>query len=930
MLQNKAKKVTRNVIPVDSPFTFWYFSQMGDTHVDSFPDDILAELEGLSITEDRFAARPEARGFTVDGPASKDLDDAIWLEQTGEGYTAHVSIADVSAVVRPGSKLHAEALRRAATQYRSNGNVPMLPARLSEDLLSLLPHSARPTVTFSVRLSDKLEPTGLAFQRTVLRSSRRMTYAAIDAIIDGENSDPDREQFRSCFALAQHLMDRRRTKGALAIYDLTNRVYTTEEGFLVPLDDEYAHKGNIIVQEFMILCNSAVAHFMAAQEIPFLYRNHTVRAAAPLREEIIGQLNTALLHPRLLEVVRQRTALWFNKATYGPVLAGHFALSEVAYTHVTSPLRRAADLINHQIIGAYLDPEKPDLPHGHGDLESLASGINKRLADRQEASRKYHKARSLAETREQASKADLYRLSGMTPQQFQQVLKQAATMPAPPDGIARAIAHAIDRHALGAEHLYVLLAGQHREDSPWRPVYEQCLHYLDDHPEYATSVLHMHERDGRLRGVRIENMENGGGFACRVVAVENGTEMSTPTFAPASSKRDAQHKACMAFLRLYWAGKLVDARETRHEDAAPPMAPATVQQEQNFVGMLEELRVKHPGWPAPMYTFKQSGPPHQPVIRCACVMLVGERTLEAAAEDSNKKAAKQGAAEHMLEALTALPAARQGPALDTLAGQPAPAVVFEEPETGQNFVGLLGEFCAAHHISPLPIYGFQLTGPSHQPVVTCTAALTIDGQATEAAGVAFTKKAAKQVAACKLLRMLEAAPPPAGSASATAQENFVGLLMEMARDHEDWSEPLFDTSASGPSSQPLFISTCSMTIENKHLTASGTGWQKNAARHAAAQAMIETVLQSIRGSEAESSAVETDHVAQLTDLCIERSLPLPRITIEEQASAGETAYTCTASIRAGDQVSRTTGVGPTKGIALDAACRELLDIIVRS
>lgn len=121
-----------------------------------------------------------------------------------------------------------------------------------------------------------------------------------------------------------------------------------------------------------------------------------------------------------------------------------------------------------------------------------------------------------------------------------------------------------------------------------------------------------------------------------------------------------------------------------------------------------------------------------------------------------------------------------------------------------------------------------------------------------------------------------------------------------------------------------------MTIENKHLTASGTGWQKNAARHAAAQAMIETVLQSIRGSEAESSAVETDHVAQLTDLCIERSLPLPRITIEEQASAGEPAYTCMASIKAGDQVSRGTGVGPTKGIALDAACRELLDIIVRS
>ena len=41
--------------------------------------------------------RKVVKGITIDGPLSKDLDDAFWLEKTTKGgYLLQISIADVA------------------------------------------------------------------------------------------------------------------------------------------------------------------------------------------------------------------------------------------------------------------------------------------------------------------------------------------------------------------------------------------------------------------------------------------------------------------------------------------------------------------------------------------------------------------------------------------------------------------------------------------------------------------------------------------------------------------------------------------------------------------------------------------------------------------------------------------------------------------
>ena len=91
--------------------------------------------------------RERVEGITIDGPDSKDLDDAIYLEKDGFGWVLHVSISDVASGVGMGSDLDKEAYERGFTRYFADGsNAPMLPRDLSEDKLSLLSGQDRHTI----------------------------------------------------------------------------------------------------------------------------------------------------------------------------------------------------------------------------------------------------------------------------------------------------------------------------------------------------------------------------------------------------------------------------------------------------------------------------------------------------------------------------------------------------------------------------------------------------------------------------------------------------------------------------------------------------------------------------------------------------------------------------------------------------------------
>ena len=377
-----------------------------------FPPQAIAQAKTLAL-QDHLWQRPQVQGITIDGPDSRDLDDAIWIEPTATGAILSVHIADVAELVEPGSILDKVAIARTQTQYFKVGNAPMLPRPLSEDKLSLLAYQDRPTLTVQVTLNKNAEIQQTEILESWLRSSKRFDYAEAEAA-QKDLQHPFQAVLQSAYLWAEQLYRNRLNAGAIGSTLTAQGQWLTEEGSLI---QGKVHSSHLLIQEFMILANRAVAQWLAEQDIPMLFRNHTARAIAPDRETMYATMLT-LGSPA---AIRQRLASWLNRAEYGPALVGHFALNLPAYCHFTSPIRRLADLINHRIVKARLRGQ--DSPYSKTELEQLGKHIGQVTKDLEQATSDYFKEKH--QEVYQAQVQDTAELSNTSEKEFSKLLKYA-------------------------------------------------------------------------------------------------------------------------------------------------------------------------------------------------------------------------------------------------------------------------------------------------------------------------------------------------------------------------------------------------------------------------------------------------------------------------------------------------------------------------
>lgn len=129
---------------------------------------------------DRYRAarvdRTDLELVTIDPPGSRDLDQALRLERTADGYLLHYAIADVAAQIEPGSTLDIEARERGETIYLPDGSVPLHPLVFSEGSASLLPHEIRPAALWRIETDHDANPVAWTVQRTLVKSVRQLTY----------------------------------------------------------------------------------------------------------------------------------------------------------------------------------------------------------------------------------------------------------------------------------------------------------------------------------------------------------------------------------------------------------------------------------------------------------------------------------------------------------------------------------------------------------------------------------------------------------------------------------------------------------------------------------------------------------------------------------------------------------------------------------
>ncbi|MBN2804169.1 MAG: ribonuclease R [Deltaproteobacteria bacterium] len=336
---------------------------------------------------------------TIDPDEAKDYDDAISLESLPNGgFRLGVHIADVSYFVKEGSALDEESKRRGVSVYFPRFVVPMLPPMLSNGLCSLQEGVKRYAMSAYIDYTKEGEVTAQRVARSVIKSSRRLTYKGAQDIIDKKTRDENpgvNDLLDTMLVLATTIEKRRKAAGMIHLNLPEIELELDDAGKVTgayPADSSYTHK---MIEMFMVEANEAVARIIDKKELPFIRRIHP-----PPEAESILQLSRFVkavgydLAPipgltgimKLVDDVADAPEAYavnlavlrsFQRAVYSTEDVGHFALASRYYAHFTSPIRRYPDLTIHRQLGTIIDGgDFGDTEKLEKDLSALAKELS--------------------------------------------------------------------------------------------------------------------------------------------------------------------------------------------------------------------------------------------------------------------------------------------------------------------------------------------------------------------------------------------------------------------------------------------------------------------------------------------------------------------------------------------------------------------------
>ncbi len=350
-----------------------------------FSEELMEEAEHLPRN---IQVEPGLQDFrdlpivTIDGPDSKDLDDAVYCVRKENGhFELGVHIADVSRYVTKGSLLDTEAYRRGTSVYLADRVIPMLPFQLSNDLCSLNHDEDRYAMSCVMDVAPDGTVKTEVISPSVVRVARRCNYPEINkAFHEGIAPDdlkpflPMLEDLKAC---ADCLRNNRTRRGALDFDFPEYKVVLDEEGVPLRIEKRLRSDAEKMIEDAMIAANEAVARFLEKTGHTSIYRVHDHPDAEKLNSlrrliEIMGVNIQIPKGPepkdiqKLLEMVKGQdieavvqvmTLRSLPQACYSTENSGHFGIASECYTHFTSPIRRYPDLMVHRLIRQAISDE---------------------------------------------------------------------------------------------------------------------------------------------------------------------------------------------------------------------------------------------------------------------------------------------------------------------------------------------------------------------------------------------------------------------------------------------------------------------------------------------------------------------------------------------------------------------------------------------
>ena len=370
-----------------------------------FSTAALAETDAItSAASGSSASIRDLRGLlwaSIDNDDSRDLDQLSVAEPLADGdVKILVAIADVDALVKPGSAIDAHARTNTTSVYTVAQMFPMLPEKLSTDLTSLGEGEDRLAVVVEMIVTAGGTVRASEIYRALVRNRAQLAYNAVAAWLDGASPAPPRlaavpgldEQLRIQDRVAQAMKAVRHEHGALDL--ATTEARGVFDGdVLSDLAPEERNRAKALIEDFMIAANGVTARYLEQKGLPSLRRvlrsperwEKIVALAAALDGGLPAEPDASALAAFLakrqaadplrfpdlsLSIIKLLGRGEYVLEIPGVTTQGHFGLAVRDYTHSTAPNRRFPDVITQRLLKAAI--ASGPAPYAREELGALA------------------------------------------------------------------------------------------------------------------------------------------------------------------------------------------------------------------------------------------------------------------------------------------------------------------------------------------------------------------------------------------------------------------------------------------------------------------------------------------------------------------------------------------------------------------------------
>ena len=326
----------------------------------SFPESVeAAAAEAAANPRLPDLDRTDIELVTIDPESARDLDQAMHIERSGDGYVVHYAIADVAAFVRPGDPVDVEANRRGETYYGADSKVPLHPTVLSEGAASLLPDQVRPALLWTIQVDDVGEGIDVQVERALVKSRAKLSYEGVQAEIDAGTAS---ELVGLLKEVGELRLAREAARGGVSLPLPEQELVETGEGHwelefrrMLPVESWNAQISlltGMAAASLMVYARVGILRTLPPADPRDVKRLHrTARAlgidwpAEQLYPDFIRSLDPSRPTHAAMVVACTRLLRGAGYVTFNgelPEQAQHSALAS-EYAHVTAPLRRLVD-----------------------------------------------------------------------------------------------------------------------------------------------------------------------------------------------------------------------------------------------------------------------------------------------------------------------------------------------------------------------------------------------------------------------------------------------------------------------------------------------------------------------------------------------------------------------------------------------------------